>query len=608
MLKIKKKFIKLKDNFRTLGRIFSYVFYYKISIFTIFAATAITALAGVVGTAFLKSVVDKYIEPLTKNYDKALLNGFIYTLLLMAFVYILGAFSAYLSGRLTVSVVARTLCKIRMDLFEKMEKSSLKYFDSHKHGELMSLYTNDINTIRGLLSQTLSSYFSSVIILITTFSMMFYYSWQLTIVVLGIVLMTLFFTKKIIKKSSKYFTEQQDELAKLNGFVEEMIEGQKVVKVFCHEEQTRNDFQKINSNLCEISTKATIFAIVMFPLLVNLLNINYVLVAMVGAIFITKSMISIGTLIPFLIYTRSIIDPIIDVTDQLADILSALAGAKRVFRAIDGEPEIDEGNTTVELKNNELFFIDGNIKKKVEGNVKFENVVFSYDNKNNILKSINLEAKKGEKIALVGSTGAGKTTIISVLNRFYDIQSGKITFDEIDIKSIKKNDLRKMFSMVLQDTHLFTGSIMENIRYGRLDATDEEVKMAAELANANKFIESLPDGYNTILTSDASNLSQGERQLLNIARAILSNRQLLILDEATSSIDTKTESLIEEAINNLIKNKTVFIIAHRLSTVRNADKIIVLEQGKVKEQGSHEELLNNKGRYYELYNGLVELE
>ncbi len=351
-----------------------------------------------------------------------------------------------------------------------------------------------------------------------------------------------------------------------------------------------------NDKLYEVSTKATTFASILFPVLINLLNINYILVAIIGSIFITKSIISIGILIPFIVYTRAIIDPIIELADQLTNILTALAGAKRIFEVIDKDTEIDDGKITFEND------------KKVDGRIEFSNVTFSYKNGENTLKSINLKANKGEKVALVGSTGAGKTTIISILNRFYDIQGGKITFDDIDIKDIKKSDLRKMFSMVLQDTHLFTDTIMENIRYGRLEAMDEEVFEAAKLANADKFILNLPNGYKTILTGDATNLSQGERQLLAIARAIISNRPVLILDEATSSIDTRTEKLIEDAMNNLIKNKTVFIIAHRLSTIRNSDKIVVLEHGEIIEQGSHDELLKNKGRYYELCNGLSELE
>lgn len=606
--KIRKDFTNLRKNFKTLGRIFSYMFSYKFQISVIFITTIISSLAGIVGTAFLKIVIDKYIEPLTKNYDKLLISGFIDILLIMACIYLLGAFCSYLSGRLTVNVVAKTLYKIRIDLFIKMEKSSIKYFDSHKHGELMSLYTNDINVLGEMLSQTFTGYISPILTIIGAFSIMFYYSRQLTLLVISIVLMVLFCAKKIVKKSNKYFTDQQDELAKLNGFVEEMVEGQKVVKVFCHEKQTRNDFKKINTDLCRVSTKAIIYAVILFPLSINILNLNYILVAVVGSIFVAKSVISMGILIPFLIYTRDIVDPIVDLTEQMSNVFPALAGARRVFMAIDGEDEIDEGTINIELKNNDLFFVGKNIRKRVEGNIKFENVIFNYGNKKQVLKSINLEVNRGEKIALVGSTGAGKTTIISVLNRFYDIQGGKITFDDIDIKTVKKSDFRKLFSIVLQDTHLFTGTIMENIKYGKLDASNDEVMIATKLANVDKFVSRLPNGYDTVLKADASNLSQGERQLLSIARAILSNREVLILDEATSSIDIRTESLIEEAIDNLVKNKTVFIIAHRLSTVKNADKIVVLENGKVVEQGNHEELLKSNGRYYELYSGLVSIE
>ncbi len=585
-----------KIDFKVLKRIFSYMFDYKIRLFIIAVTTVFASLTGIIGTAFLKTVIDKYIEPLTKNYDLELVNGFIHILLIIAVIYLIGSICSYLSGRLTVTVVARSLYKIRTDLFNKMENLSIEYFDSYKHGELMSLYTNDIDALREMLTQTFSTYISALISIIGTFSMMFYYSWQLTLITIFVLFISLFFAKKIAKKSSVYFTEQQNELAKLNGFIEEIVEGQKVVKVFCHEELSKNDFQKVNDKLYEVSTKATTFASILFPVLINLLNINYILVAIIGSIFITKSIISIGILIPFIVYTRAIIDPIIELADQLTNILTALAGAKRIFEVIDKDTEIDDGKITFEND------------KKVDGRIEFSNVTFSYKNGENTLKSINLKANKGEKVALVGSTGAGKTTIISILNRFYDIQGGKITFDDIDIKDIKKSDLRKMFSMVLQDTHLFTDTIMENIRYGRLEAMDEEVFEAAKLANADKFILNLPNGYKTILTGDATNLSQGERQLLAIARAIISNRPVLILDEATSSIDTRTEKLIEDAMNNLIKNKTVFIIAHRLSTIRNSDKIVVLEHGEIIEQGSHDELLKNKGRYYELCNGLSELE
>lgn len=585
-----------KIDFKILKRVFSYMFDYKIRLFIIAVTTVFASLTGIIGTAFLKTVIDKYIEPLTKNYNLELVNGFIHILLIIAIIYLIGSICSYLSGRLTVTVVARSLYKIRTDLFNKMENLSIEYFDSYKHGELMSLYTNDIDTLREMLTQTFSTYISALISIIGTFSMMFYYSWQLTLITIFVLFISLFFSRKIAKKSSVYFTEQQNELAKLNGFIEEIVEGQKVVKVFCHEELSKNDFQKINNNLCEVSTKATTFASILFPVLANLLSINYILVAIIGSIFITKSIISIGILIPFIVYTRAIIDPIMELADQLPGILSALAGAKRIFEVIDKDVEIDNGKITFE--NN----------KKVDGRIEFNNVTFSYKNGENTLKSINLKANKGEKVALVGSTGAGKTTIISILNRFYDIQEGKITFNDIDVKDIKKSDLRKMFSMVLQDTHLFTDTIMENIRYGRLEATDEEVFEAAKLANADKFISNLPNGYKTILTDDATNLSQGERQLLSIARAIISDRPVLIFDEATSSVDTRTEKLIEDAINNLIKNKTVFIIAHRLSTIRNSDKIVVLEHGEIIEQGNHDELLKNKGRYYELCNGLSELE
>lgn len=618
---------KPKNILKTIKRIFAYMFNFKIQLFIVFIGIVISSLARVVGTSFLKVIIDNYIEPLAKNYNIELLNGFIHTLFIIGLIYIIGVFCSYLYSRILMSISAGTLYKIRIDLFSKMEKLPLKYFDSKTHGELMSLYANDVDAIREMLSESLPSCVFSVISVIAIFSMMVYYSWQLTLIVVIMFSLMLLFVKKIAGKSGKYFKEQQNELGNVNGFIEEMIEGQKVVKVFCHENLSKLDFSKINEKLCNISTKAHSYANILMPVMINISNINYAFISIIGSIFILINIMSLGTLVAFLQYTRTFVHPVAEISQQFNNILTALAGAERIFNLIDEKEEIDDGNIVLV---NAKIDIDGNIIEtnertntwawkeiekdgkvkyyELKGEIEFKDVIFKYGGEKIVLDTINLKANMGEKIALVGSTGAGKTTITSLINRFYDIQSGEITFDGINIKKIKKSELRKTISVVLQDSHLFTESVMENIRYGNLNATDEEVIAAAKLANADQFIQHLPQKYDTILTDDASNLSQGERQLLTIARAIVANPPVLILDEATSSIDTRTEKLIEQSMNTLMKGRTVFIIAHRLSTVRNSDSIIVLENGKIIEQGNHTKLLNNKGKYYQLYNGMFELE
>ena len=627
IVKNSKGIAKPKNILKTIKRIFVYMFNFKIRLFIVFIGIIISSLARVVGTSFLKIVIDNYIEPLAKNYNIELLNRFIHTLFIVGLIYIIGVFCSYLYSRILMSISAGTLYKIRIDLFSKMEKLPLKYFDSKTHGELMSLYTNDVDAIREMLSESLPSCVFSVISVIGIFSMMVYYSWQLTLIVVIMFSVMLLFVKKIAGKSGKYFKEQQDELGNVNGFIEEMIEGQKVVKVFCHENLSKLDFSKINEKLCNISTKAHSYANILMPVMINISNVNYAFISITGSIFILAGIMSLGTLVAFLQYTRAFVHPIAEISQQFNNILTALAGAERIFNLIDEKEEIDDGdiilvNAKIDIYGNIIETnertntwawkeIDKNNKikyRKLQGEIEFKDVIFKYDGEKIVLDTINLKANMGEKIALVGSTGAGKTTITSLINRFYDIQSGEITFDGINIKKIKKSELRKTISVVLQDSHLFTASVMENIRYGNLNATDEEVISAAKLANADQFIQHLPQKYDTILTDDASNLSQGERQLLTIARAIVANPPVLILDEATSSIDTRTEKLIEQSMNTLMKGRTVFIIAHRLSTVRNSDSIIVLENGKIIEQGDHTKFLNNKGKYYQLYNGIFELE
>ena len=625
--KDKQKIERPKNLFKTIKRIFGYMSDFKIQLFIIFILIVLTLLARIIGTAYSKIAIDKYIEPLAKNYNIELFNSFVKSIFIMAFIYFIGVVANYIYNRMMVSVAAKTLYKIRIDLFKKMEKLPIKYFDTHSHGDIMSLYTNDIDAIRQILSNGMAEFLLSIITIIGIFIMMVYYSWQLTILVVIMLFVMLNRIKHIGTKSGKYFVKQQKELGKLNGYIEEMIEGQKVVKVFCHEEISELDFSKINEKLCKISTTANSYANILIPLTMNLANINCAFISIIGAILVLKALLSLGTLIAFLQYTRAFVRPIAGISQQFNGLLTAIAGAERIFNLIDEKEEIDDGNIVLV---NAKIDIDGNIIEtnertntwawkevgkngkvkyyELKGEIEFKDVIFKYGGEKIVLDTINLKANMGEKIALVGSTGAGKTTITSLINRFYEIKSGEITFDRINIKKIKKSELRKTISVVLQDSHLFTASVMENIRYGNLNATDEEVIAAAKLANADQFIQHLPQKYDTILTDDAANLSQGERQLLTIARAIVANPPVLILDEATSSIDTRTEKLIEQSMDVLMKGRTVFIIAHRLSTVRNSDSIIVLENGKIIEQGNHTKLLNNKGKYYQLYNGIFELE
>lgn len=621
------KIEKPENALITLKRLFVYTKGLRLALTVVIIGIILTAVAKIVGTAFLKIIVDKYIEPLMKTYDIEIFNGFINTLLLIGIIYFTGVIASYLYSRILISIAAKVLYNIRCDLFSKMEKLPIKYFDTHTHGELMSLYTNDIDAIREMMTESFPSFILSIISIIGIFSMMVYYSWQLTCIIIVAIVFMFFIARNITKKSGAYFVKQQNELGKVNGFVEEMIEGQKVVKVFCHENKTIDDFNIINNELYDISSKANGYANVLMPTMVNLSNINYAIISISGSIFILLNILTLGTLVAFLQYTRMFVHPISDISQQFNSVLTALAGAERIFKVMDARPEKDDGKVVLAnikidesgniIETNERTGIwawksidkDGKAKYiELKGEIEFKDVVFSYNDVKIVLNTINLKANMGEKIAFVGSTGAGKTTITNLINRFYDIKSGEITFDGINIKNIKKADLRKTISIVLQDTHLFTDTVRENIRYGKLNATDDEVVEASKLANAHDFITLLPNGYDTILTTDGQNLSQGERQLLAIARAIVADPPVLILDEATSSIDTRTEKLIEQGMDTLMKGRTVFIIAHRLSTVRDSDTIIVLENGTIIEQGNHEKLLDNKGKYYQLYNGMFELE
>ena len=614
----KSGFKKPKDAKKTIGRILKYMFEYKIHLVFVVIGIILSAAANIAGTYLLKPILNN----LTGNSD---INKLIQTLILMGVFYSLGIIGSYMYSRLMLKVSTGTLYKIRTDLFTNMQKLPIKFFDTHTHGELMSRFTNDTDTLREMLSNGIPQLFSSAITVTGVFCAMVYLSPVLTIMIVIMLFVMLKIIKTIGAKSAGYFKKQQSELGKVNGYIEEMIEGQKVVKVFCREKEITDGFEKLNNALCNAAANANTCANILMPIMGNISYINYALTAGVGGFLAIKGMMDIGTIGSFLQFTRSFSQPITQISQQFNSVLNALAGAERIFDMIDLEKESDNGNVTLVYAKEENGILsesekytglwawkvpqDGKDAKliKLTGDVRFHDVTFGYDENKTVLHNVSLYAKPGQKIAFVGSTGAGKTTITNLINRFYDVPDGKITYDSININNIKKDDLRRSLAMVLQDTHLFTGTVMENIRYGKLEATDEEVINAAKLANAHSFIMHLPNGYNTLLTSDGSNLSQGQRQLLAIARAAVANPPVLILDEATSSIDTRTEKLIEKGMNKLMTGKTVFVIAHRLSTVRNANAIMVLENGKVIERGDHDELIKQKGKYYQLYTGMFEL-
>ncbi len=625
---------KPKNAFGAFKRILSYMAEYKALLLLVVVFIICSSLANVIGTSFLQKIIDNYLTPLIKDSGNAeLYRGFMAVLGQMMLVYVIGALCTFGYSRIMLNISTKTLFKIRTDLFTHMETLPIKYFDTHTHGELMSRYTNDIDTIREMLSNAVSSFISSAVTIIGVFVMMVYYSWQLTLVSIGMLFVILFLTGKIGGKSGKYFKEQQKEIGAVNGYIEEMIDGQKVVKVFVHEKQAKEEFEQLNDRLCEASTNANTFANILGPVNNNLGHVQYALTAVVGGILAIKGVYSfsgpimVGTVVAFLQYTRNFSMPISQVSQLFNSVLSALAGAERIFNMIDEPSEVDDGYVTLvnakEAPDGTLtecsertgvwawkhpHKADGTITyTKVQGRVEFDDVTFGYEENKTVLNGISLYAKPGQKIAFVGSTGAGKTTITNLINRFYDVPDGKIRYDGININKIKKDDLRRSLSMVLQDTHLFTGTVMDNIRYGKLDATDEEVIKAAKLANADSFIRHLPEGYDTMLYSDGANLSQGQRQLLAIARAAVADPPVLILDEATSSIDTRTEALIEKGMDSLMEGRTVFVIAHRLSTVRNSDAIMVLEHGNIIERGNHDALIADHGKYYQLYTGMFEL-
>ena len=583
----------------------------------------ISVLANVQGTMFMQTLIDDYILPLLGS-DNPDFSGLLHAIIRVGGFYAVGIVSTFVYNRILVNVSQGTLKRLRDDLFTHMESLPIRYFDTHSHGNIMSIYTNDIDTLRQMISQSIPQLFSSAIMIVSVFVSMIMLNIPLTVLTVFMIFLMLQVTKRISAKSSKYFIAQQKNIGSLNGYIEEMMEGQKVVKVFCHEEKSREEFRKRNDQLFESADNANKFANILMPVNAQIGNISYVLCAIVGGILALRGVggFTLGRLASFLTFNKSINMPINQVSMQLNSAIMALAGADRVFRLLDEQPETDEGYVTLVNAKEENGVLketkertgvwawkhyhkdtDTTDYKKLAGDVVFDDVDFGYTEDKIVLHNIDMYAQPGQKIAFVGSTGAGKTTITNLINRFYDIQDGKIRYDGININKIKKADLRRSLGIVLQDTHLFTGTVMENIRYGKLDATDEEVYAAARLANADGFIKRLPEGYHTLLTGDGANLSQGQRQLLAIARAAIADPPVLILDEATSSIDTRTEKIVQEGMDRLMHGRTTFVIAHRLSTVRNSDCIMVLEQGRIIERGTHDQLLEQKGRYYQLYTG-----
>ena len=617
---------KPKNTKNAIIRLFKYIGKEKGLFFGMLFFAAISSIANVSASLFIEPIIDDYLTPLVgQKFEGELVSGLLKMIAIMGCVFFGGVIASYGQSKCSVWLTQRTLTTLRRDLFEAVSDLPISYFDSKPNGEIMSRFTNDVESLRMFISQGLTQFISSGIMIVGSFIIMLSFSWQMTLIVIAMVFVMVFVTKTVGKRSALFFKKQQEQLGTVNGYIEEIIEGQKVVKVFNHEEEVEMHFGDINENLRKAATSANTFASVLGPVMNNLSHITYALTAAVGGLLALKGAMTPGEIVAFLQYIRSFTQPISNITQQFNNAFMALAGAERIFEIIDEKKELDEGYVMlVNAKINENGEIeetekhtgiwawkhthgDGTITyTRLAGDIVFENVKFSYDGKKTVLNDISLYAKPGQKIAFVGSTGAGKTTITNLINRFYEINDGKIRYDGINIQKIKKDDLRRSLGIVLQDTHLFTGTIEDNIRYGNLDATHEDIVKAAKIANAHSFIENLPDGYNTMLTGDGANLSQGQRQLLSIARAAVADPPVLILDEATSSIDTRTEKLIEKGMDALMEGRTVFVIAHRLSTVRNAKAIMVLENGKIIERGDHDDLMEQKGKYYQLYTGSFE--
>lgn len=617
----KQSFAKPKNAKGTFRRILTYFRPYRLQLVLVLIGLLVSVAANIAGTYMLVPIINEYIVPWIGNANPDF-TGLIGQLTVMAVVYTAGILGTFMYNRLMINVSTGTLLKLRLEMFTKMQTLPISYFDRRTHGEIMSTYTNDTDVMREMISQGLPSFISSAVRIVGVFTMMIVLNPILTGIAILMLVIMMLITKAIAGRSGRFFKARQDSVGKVNGYIEEMIEGQKVVKVFCHEQAVNSRFDELNETLRKNTAAASTLASIMGPIMNNLSHVTYAIIAASGGLLGVAGIIDIGTLGAFLQYTRSFSMPVAEISQQANNVLSALAGAERIFALLDEKAEEDEGDIVmVNARVNEKGELEECSERtevwawkkptgeliRVRGDVRFEDVTFSYDGKVDVLKNVSLYAKPGQKIAFVGSTGAGKTTITNLINRFYDIQSGRITYDGIPIRQIKKASLRGSLGMVLQDTHLFTGTVRENIRYGRLDATDEEIVSAAKLANAHYFISHLPEGYDTVLTADGANLSQGQRQLIAIARAAVADPPVLILDEATSSIDTRTESLIEKGMDSLMKDRTVFVIAHRLSTVRNSDAIMVLEHGEIIERGNHDELIKQQGKYYQLYMGMFEL-
>lgn len=622
---------KKNMDIRLIGRVLGYMMKrYKFRFILVLLCIVAGAIASLVGMLFMQSLIDDYIEPMVKIKAAGGMVDFsplANAILRIAVIYAVGILASFAHNRIMIYITQGTMRDLRNDIFTHMESLPLRYFDTNAHGDIMSIYTNDVDTLRQLISQSIPQLVNSAVTLIITLVTMIKLSIPLTVLTVAMVGVMLLAAGKIGGKSSKYFGAQQQNLGKVNGYIEEMMEGQKVVKVFNHEEKSIEEFHRLNEELRVSANNANKFANILMPVSGNLGNISYVLCVAVGAVLSLvlgeeATGLTLGTLVAFLVLNKNFSQPVIQISQQLNSVVMASAGARRVFRLLDEAPETDEGN--VQLVNAEIaedgaisesetrtgvwawkkLNSDGSVSfKQLKGKVVFDKVDFGYNPEKTVLHDIELFAEPGQKIAFVGSTGAGKTTITNLINRFYDIQDGKIRYDDINVNKIKKADLRRSLGLVLQDTHLFTGTVMDNIRYGRLDASDEQCISAAKLANAHSFIKRLPQGYNTMLTGDGANLSQGQRQLLAIARAAVADPPVLILDEATSSIDTRTERLVQDGMDKLMSGRTTFVIAHRLSTVQNSDCIMVLEQGRIIERGSHDKLIEQKGKYYQLYTG-----